>query len=95
MVDSDFAGDTKHRKSVTGMIQMLAGGAVFYKTKFQDTVALSSTEAEFTAACDAAKNILYTRSILDDLGIPQENASVIFEDNAGALQMANAGKPTK
>ena len=43
MVDSDFAGDTKHRRSVTGIVQLLAGGAILYKTKFQDTVALSST----------------------------------------------------
>jgi hypothetical protein len=33
---------------------------------------------------------LYFRSLLDDLGIPQFNATVIFEDNRGALFMANA-----
>ena len=66
-----------------------------YKTRFQDTVALSSTEAEFIAACDAGKNCLYLRSILNDLGIEQKQATVIYEDNEGVILMANAGKPTK
>ena len=57
----------------------LAGGTVAYKSRLQPTVALSSTEAEFMGACDAAKLLLYVRSILWDLGIPQEAASILYE----------------
>ena len=94
-VDSDYAGDVSHRRSVTGIILRIAGGTIFYKTKFQDTVALSSTEAEFTAAAEAGKYILYVRSILEQLGIPQNEATTLYEDNQGALLMANAQQPTK
>lgn len=94
-VDSDYAGDTSHRRSVTGIIIRIAGGTVFYKTKFQDTIALSSTEAEFTAAAEAGKYILYVRSILDEIGLPQQEATILYEDNQGALLMANAQQPTK
>ena len=94
-VDASYANDTGHRKSVTGIIARLAGGTILYKTKFQDTVALSSTEAEFIAACDAGKNSLYIRSILEDMKIPQDEATIIYEDNQGAISMANAGRPTK
>ena len=94
-VDASYSNDATHRKSVTGMIGRLAGGTVSYKTKFQDIIALSSTEAEFIAACDAGKNCLYIRSILDDLGIPQEAATIIYEDNKAAIAMANARRPTK
>ena len=94
-VDSDYGGDTEHRKSVTGIILRMAGGTILYKTKFQDTLALSSTEAEFTAAVEAGKYILYVRSILDEIGIPQDYATVLYEDNQGALLMANAQQPTK
>ena len=73
----------------------MAGGTILYKTSFQSTIALSSTEAEFIAACDAAKNVLYVRSILHNVGIPQDHATTLFEDNQGALLMANAGQPTK
>ena len=94
-VDSDFAGDISHRRSVSGIVLRIAGGTVFYKTKYQDTVALSSTEAEFTAAAEAGKYILYVRSILDEIGVPQNEATVLYEDNNGALLMANAQQPTK
>ena len=53
--DSDFAADTTHRRSVTGVVIKLAGGAVLFKTAFQAILALSSTEAEFTAAVEAGK----------------------------------------
>jgi hypothetical protein len=94
-VDSDFAGDTSHRKSVSGIIIKLAGGAVLYKTQYQPTIAGSSTEAEFTAATEAGKYILHLRTILQEIGLLQEDATVLFEDNQGALLMANAQRPTK
>ena len=94
-VDSDYAGDTSHRRSVTGIILRLAGGTILYKTKFQDVHALSSTEAEFTAAVEAGKYILYVRSILEEIGLPQDEATILFEDNQGALLLANAQQPTK
>ena len=94
-VDSDYAGDHQHRKSVTGFTIQLAGGTILYKTRYQDTIALSSTEAEFTAAAEAGKYILYVRSILDELGIEQHLATTLYEDNQGAPLMANAQQPTK
>jgi hypothetical protein len=38
-----------------GVGAKMAGGLIAYKTRLEPTVALSSTEAEFMAACDAAK----------------------------------------
>jgi hypothetical protein len=93
-VDSDWGTDSSHRKSITGIVIMYAGGAVGYKCKYQDVIAHSSTEAEFTAACDAGKLILFFRSILEDLGMEQQNATVLYKDNNGALMMANAQQPT-
>ena len=94
-VDSDFAGDVSHRKSVTGIIIKLAGGAILYKTAYQPTITGSSTEAEFTAAVAAAKHILHLRTLLEEIGLQQEAATVLYEDNQGALLMANAQRPTK
>jgi len=94
-VDSDWGSDTTHQKSITSVLIMFAGGAVGYRCKHQDTIAHSSTEAEFTAACDAGKMILFFRSLLYDLGIEQEQAMVLYEDNNGALLMANTQQPTQ
>ena len=38
---------------------------------------------------------MYVRSILDQLGIPQNEATTLYEDNQGALLMANQQQPTK
>ena len=94
-VDSDYASDTSHRRSVTGITMKLGGGAIYYKTRYQDCQAHSSTEAEFTAAADAGKQILYVRSLLEQIGIPQHNATILYEDNQGALLMAKSQQPTR
>ena len=94
-VDSDHASDSTHRKSVSGIIHMLAGGVIHYKCKYQDIIATSSSEAEFIAAAEAGKQILYIRSILQAIGIEQKEATTLYEDNMGALLMASAHKPTK
>ena len=46
------------------------------------------------AACDAGKICLFVRSVMHDIGIPQDAASVLYKDNEGAIAMANAQKPT-
>jgi hypothetical protein len=94
-VDSDWGSDRTHRRSVTGLVIMLAGGVIAYKSKYQATIALSSTEAEFTAASEAGKTILYLRSILHELGFSQYLPTILWEDNSGALHMANAQQPTR
>ena len=94
-MDSDWAGDTKHRRSVTGYIIELAGGTIYYKSKFQECIATSSCEAEFTAACEAGKSICYIRSILEEIGLNQKDATILFIDNQGALLMADAQRPTR
>ncbi len=92
--DSDWATCVKTRQSFSGICIQLAGGTITYKTKFQPTVALSSTKAKFMAACDVGRMCLFVRSILWDLDIPQEAATVAYEDNDGCTLMANAHKPT-
>jgi hypothetical protein len=93
-VNADWASGTKTRKSITGITIMYSGRAIGYRTKFQDTIAHTTTEAEFTAACEAGKTILFFRSLLDDLDIPQTDATFLYEDNTGAIMMANTQQPT-
>ena len=50
---------------------------------------LSSTEAKFTAACDASKATSYVQSILDEIGVPQNEATIIFINDNGDLLMGN------
>ncbi len=92
--DSDWATCVKTHCSFGGSCLRLAGGTVAYKTQFQPTVVGSSTEAEYMSAYYTGKMILFMRSILWDLGIPQEAATLLYEDNDACTAMANAQKPT-
>jgi hypothetical protein len=93
--DTTWASDRLHRRSMGGVVFMLAGAAIYYRTRLQPTVAQSSTEAEFTNMADAGKAALYLRWILLELGIIQHSPTPILADNAGAVKMANANQPTR
>ena len=93
--DSDWGSDTTHRRSVSGMIILLSGVAVIYKTRYQKSIALSSTEAEFVSASETGKMILYIRSLLQDLGYPTPDLTVLNIDNTGATFMIGAQAPTR
>ena len=92
--DSDWATCVKTRRSFGGIDLRLAGGTIAYKCKFQPTVAGSSTEAGFMATYDTGMMILFMRSVLWDLGIPQEATTVLYKDNDACTAMGNAQKPT-
>jgi hypothetical protein len=55
--DSDYAQDPNDRKSITGNVTILASGAVSWKSYAQKTIATSSTEAEYMALSDCAKQV--------------------------------------
>ena len=93
-VDAAHATDLATRRSITGLVFMFGGGPLAYKSKIQSTVSTSSTEAEFLAAVHAAKIAKYLRSILLELGYPQLDPTTLFEDNAAAILMVNANRPT-
>jgi Reverse transcriptase (RNA-dependent DNA polymerase)/GAG-pre-integrase domain len=93
-VDAAHATDLLTRRSITGIVFMFCGGPLAYKSKIQSTVSTSSTEAEFLAAVHAAKIAKYLRSILADLGYIQREPTRLYEDNAAAILMINARRPT-
>jgi hypothetical protein len=93
-VDAAHATDLHTRRSITGLVFMFGGGPIAYKSKIQPTVSTSSTEAEFIAAVHAAKIAKYLRSILLELGYPQTSPTKLYEDNAAAILMVNAQRPT-
>ena len=75
--DSTWASERSQRKSMGGIVLMLAGGAVYYRTHLQPTVALSSTKAEFTTMADAGKAALYIRWIMDEINCAQKQTTTI------------------
>ena len=77
--------------STSGWVVMYCGAAIGYGSKRQQSIALSSTEAEIMAASMAATEILYFRGIMSELGHDLE-ATVLYVDNQGAVELSKDAK---
>jgi hypothetical protein len=84
--DADYAGDLKTRRSTTGYVFLLNGGAISWQSKRQPTVAVSTAEAEYMAAASAVKEALWLRQLLCDLGYDLD-AVMINADNQSAIKL--------
>ena len=86
--DADWASDKDTRRSVTGYLFMLNGSAISWASKLQPTVALSSSESEYMAACYAAQEAIHLRRLMGNLGFTQKEPTIIYEDNMGCIGMS-------
>ncbi|MCP3666765.1 MAG: hypothetical protein GY696_30425, partial [Gammaproteobacteria bacterium] len=86
--DADWGGDLDGRKSTSGYIFFLGGGPVSWCSKRQDTVALSTANAEYVAACQATQEAIWLRNLLAELGFMQKCATVIGHDNQASISMS-------
>ncbi|KAE9134752.1 hypothetical protein PF010_g2340 [Phytophthora fragariae] len=90
--DADWGTNLDDRCAPSGVMVMIGNAPVVFKSKFQRTAALSSAEAEYMALSLCVQEVLWTRVVLTDMGTLQRNASRIWEDNQGAIALAqNAG----
>ena len=71
--DADWAGDLNDRKSTSGYISMLSGGAVCWKSRKQTCVALSTAEAEYVALANAAQEVIWMRQLMEILNASRIN----------------------
>ncbi|RVW43382.1 Retrovirus-related Pol polyprotein from transposon TNT 1-94 [Vitis vinifera] len=67
--DSDFAGCLDSRRSTSGYVFMLAGGAVSWKSVKQTLIASSTMEAEFIACYEASNHGIWLRNFITQLRI--------------------------
>ena len=86
--DTDHAGDPDTRRSVTGYVMMLCGGAISWSSTRQAVTALSSSEAEFYAASMAGCDVAYLRGLLQELGLPQKIPTIVWEDNWACIHLS-------
>lgn len=82
--DADYGGDKDIRRSTTGYVFTINGGAVSWASKRQQTVALSTAESEYMAACAATREAVWMRQLVGELGLPVK-AVPISGDNQASL----------
>lgn len=85
--DSDWAGSLDNRGSTSENVFSLGSGAISWSSKKQDTVALSSLEAEYMAATSAGCQAVWLRKLLVDLQQEQIGPTEIWCDNKAAIAM--------
>ena len=86
--NSNWAGDSETRISVTGFIVYLMNVPVCWRSKAQRGVTLSSSEAEYVAISEAVKEIKFIYYLLQGIGIEIELPIIVKTDNIGAMFMA-------
>ena len=67
--DSDWAQDRNDRKSTTGYVFFFAGAPISWATKKQQSVAMSTCEAEYMAMSEATKEVMYLRQLLQSINV--------------------------
>ena len=86
--DADWAGDVDTRRSTSGYVFQIGSGTVSWSSRKQQTVAKSSTEAEYVALSSATQEAVWLRRLMKDLGRQMDAPATIYEDNQGAIELA-------
>ncbi|KAJ9539488.1 hypothetical protein OSB04_032221 [Centaurea solstitialis] len=88
--NASFQTDRDDFRSQSGYVFTLNGGTISWKCSKQDTIADSTTEAEYIATSDAAKEAVWLRNFLSGLRVVAciSRPIDIFCDNSGAVAQA-------
>ncbi|KAF9672659.1 hypothetical protein SADUNF_Sadunf11G0066100 [Salix dunnii] len=86
-VDADLARDIDSRKSTTGFIYTYGGTAVSWGSNLQKTVSLSTTEAEYIAVSEVAKEMIWLQNFLEELG-KERQSGTLYSDSQSAIFLA-------
>lgn len=86
--DVDWAAYADTWKSVTGFCVFLGESLISWKTKKQETISRSSTEAEYRALATTRSEVLWIIQLLKDLHIDVSQPATIFCDNQPAIHLA-------
>ena len=86
-MDADYAGDLNDRRSTTGYVFTLARGPICWRSMIQSLVALSTTESEYMAVAEAAKEALWLTCLVKKLGI-QQGGVLLHCDSQNAIYLA-------
>jgi hypothetical protein len=62
--DSDWAGSAEDRRSTSGMCFILGSAMISWGSRKQKSVALSTAEAKYIAACEACTEVVWLRKMI-------------------------------
>lgn len=86
--DADFVGDLPTRKSSTRYVFVSQNGAITWCSRKRRTVSLSTTEAEYIAARETAKEAIWIHNLNMELHNLKDGGITIFVDNQSVIRLA-------
>lgn len=86
--DADWASDVDDRRSCTGYVFKLSNSAITWASRRQQTVALSSTEAEYMAMSSAIQEAVWIKQLAGELDSNLRKPITLYCDNQSALRLA-------
>ncbi|CAI7808130.1 unnamed protein product [Closterium sp. NIES-54] len=86
--DASFNSVKADGTSIGGYVCLFGGGAVSWRSKKQNEVGQSSCETEYMALHHGAKEVVWLRRLLEEIGVCQKEPTVIFCDNESAMKLA-------
>lgn len=90
--DADYASDLTTRRSTGGNLFFLGNNPIFWSTKRQNCISLSSTESELISAATAAQELKWIIELLKDFGLSQTLPIKLYEDNKSTISLIQNGK---
>ena len=88
-IDADWRRDLDTRKSTSSILHKIGDSCIFWSSKLQPTVSLSSTKAEYRVLTHATKDIIYFRRLLTELGIIISEPTLLLTDNKSSIKLAH------
>ena len=87
-VDASWGDDSDTSRSTAGFLFLLYGDVISFKSMLQKCVALSTCEAEYVAAAEAAREAIWLHAVISEIcpGLPMP--ITINEDNQGAIALS-------
>ena len=83
--DADWGSNPNDRRSISGNVFLLALAAITWQSRKQPTIALSTLEAEYMAESLTARQVIWLRMVLAELGFRLAKPTTLMVDNQGAI----------
>ena len=92
-IDADWAGNTDDRKSTSGGCFYLQNNLMSWHRKKQNSISLSTAEAEYIAAGSCCAQLLWMKQMLKDYEFDLDTLTV-FCDNTSAINISKKSGTT-
>jgi hypothetical protein len=87
--DADFANCTDDRRLYSGYVTTLGGSLLSWRSKKQQTVSTSTTEAEYRALFEGVQESVWLKYLFQSLNIKASKRFEIYVDNQSAIALAS------